>query len=153
MIPTLKHRCYSNVTPPQARGFFRGLGFPLASYGIVNSVFFGVYGNTLRYLKGSEPGRKPRHSEAFLAGCVGGFFQLFVACPVDVVKVVLQSQIKKGPGKIGAGIYDTGKPEIEGEPLPSILYLRIFAVNNSILHHVHIKHACVCMVCVQQNLS
>ena len=27
--------------------------------------------------------------------CVAGFAQLFVACPVEVVKVILQSQIPK----------------------------------------------------------
>ena len=81
----------------QAHGFFRGLGFPLASYGVVNSVFFGMYGSTLKYLKGSD-NRKSSYREVYIAGCVGGFAQLFVACPVDVVKVVLQSQMSKSAG-------------------------------------------------------
>ena len=83
----------------QSKGFFRGLGFPLASYGVVNSVFFGVYGNSLRYMKGSDQKRKSTNQETFLAGCCGGVAQLVVACPVDVVKVVLQSQIDKTASK------------------------------------------------------
>ena len=79
----------------KAQGFFRGLGFPLVTSGIINSIFFGVYGNTIAYIKGEDRHRKTRASDAFLAGCLGGFCQLVVACPVDVVKVVLQSQIKK----------------------------------------------------------
>ena len=75
------------------------MGFPLVSYGVVNSVFFGVYGNELTYMKGADRDRTMTYSEVFLAGCAGGFMQLFVACPVDVVKVVLQSQIKKTGGE------------------------------------------------------
>ena len=82
----------------KTKGFFRGLAFPLASYGIVNSVFFGVYGNTLCYIKGPDKRREATYTEMYLAGCSGGFFQLFVACPVDKVKVVLQSQIRSKEG-------------------------------------------------------
>ena len=67
------------------------MGFPLVSYGVVNSVFFGVYGNTLSYL--SENTKAPTNGHIFMSGCVAGAVQLVVACPVDVVKVVLQSQI------------------------------------------------------------
>ena len=35
----------------------------------------------------------PSYSTVFAAGCVGGAAQLLVACPSDVVKIVLQSQI------------------------------------------------------------
>lgn len=31
----------------------------------------------------------------FIAGCVGGAAQLVIGCPVDLVKVQLQSQIQK----------------------------------------------------------
>ena len=71
------------------------MGFPLVSYGAINSVFFGVYGHTLRHLVG-EDGTATNRS-IFIAGCLGGLAQLPVACPVDVVKVILQSQISK-PG-------------------------------------------------------
>ena len=86
----------------QRKGFFRGLGFPLASYGVVNSVFFGVYGSTLKYFKGGAQ-RKSKYHEVYMAGCMGGFMQLFLCCPVEVVKVVLQSQIPKSTGMYISG--------------------------------------------------
>ncbi len=74
------------------------MGFPLVSYGVINSVFFGVYGHTLRKMVGEGPNKATVSYRAiFLAGCAGGLAQLVVACPVDVVKVILQSQISK-PG-------------------------------------------------------
>ena len=82
----------------QSKGFFRGMGFPLVSYGVVNSVFFGVYGQTLKAFKGDDHERGVTYKEVFFAGCMGGLVQISVACPVDLVKVVLQSQIPKGQG-------------------------------------------------------
>ncbi|ELU17194.1 hypothetical protein CAPTEDRAFT_133374, partial [Capitella teleta] len=79
-----------------SKGFFRGMGFPLVSYGVVNSVFFGVYGQTLKFFKGADHERGVTYTEVFLAGSMGGLVQISVACPVDLVKVVLQSQIPKG---------------------------------------------------------
>lgn len=77
-----------------AKGFFRGMSFPVMSYAIINSVFFGVYDYTLRTLHFGGPlSHLHFHLSVFLAGCVGGAAQLLVACPSDVVKVVLQSQI------------------------------------------------------------
>ena len=50
----------------QTHGFFRGLAFPLVTYGAVNSVFFGVYGNTLAVL---APGQeKPNYFHVTVAG-------------------------------------------------------------------------------------
>ncbi len=77
----------------QVRGFFRGLGFPVLSYGVVNSIYFGVYGNALRRFSSGVD--KPSYGHVFVAGGIGGAAQIVVACPVDVVKVVLQSQIPK----------------------------------------------------------
>jgi len=74
------------------RGFYRGLGFPLVSYGLVNSVLFGVYGSSLGLLVGDG---QQTYGKVAVAGIVSGFAQLIVACPVDRVKVILQSQIPK----------------------------------------------------------
>lgn len=43
--------------------------------------------------------KKPSYGAIAAAGAVGGMAQLVVACPVDVVKVVLQSQIPAGKQK------------------------------------------------------
>ncbi|XP_071512800.1 solute carrier family 25 member 45-like isoform X1 [Panulirus ornatus] len=72
------------------RGFYKGMGFPLLTSGILNSLFFGVYGNTLRWV--SNESEKPSYSSIFLAGCAGGVAQLVVACPVDLVKIKMQMQ-------------------------------------------------------------
>lgn len=73
------------------RGFYKGMGFPLLSAGTLNSIFFGVYGNTLRHLsKGKD--EPPSYTDICLAGCAGGLVQLVVACPVDLVKIKMQMQ-------------------------------------------------------------
>lgn len=63
------------------------------SFGAVNSVFFGVYGNTLKYLEKDKDNRKSSLINIYLAGCTGGMAQLVLVIPTDHVKVVLQSQI------------------------------------------------------------
>lgn len=99
--------------------FFRGMGVPLLSTGAMNSIYFGFYGSTLDVLfdwrrrkmekqgfHGAGATHHQRHShevysywDYFIAGCVGGAGQLIVACPVDLVKVQLQSQLHKGTVK------------------------------------------------------
>ncbi|KAK6182386.1 hypothetical protein SNE40_010090 [Patella caerulea] len=77
------------------KGFLRGLAWPMLSYGAVNSIFFGVYGSSLRVfqrLLGNE-GSKPGYLSIYMSGCVAGAAQLGLACPVDLIKVILQSQI------------------------------------------------------------
>ena len=56
----------------------------------MNAVIFGVYGSSLRLLARDRP---PGLWDVFLAGCAGGAAQLFIACPVDVIKCTLQAQI------------------------------------------------------------
>lgn len=66
----------------------------MLSYGAINSVFFGVYGSTMKYLDADISGRTPPdYAKICLAGGLGGTCQLVIAVPIDVIKVVLQSQI------------------------------------------------------------
>ncbi|KAL4238042.1 hypothetical protein ACF0H5_002753 [Mactra antiquata] len=77
-----------------AKGFFRGMSWPLFSYGLVNSAFFGTYSNTLKLLGSSTASNdEPHFWNIILAGSLGGLVQLSVAVPVEVIKVVMQSQI------------------------------------------------------------
>ena len=47
----------------------------------------------LRYLQqGQDKVKKPSTAQIYVAGCAGGFAQLIVACPVDLVKIKLQTQ-------------------------------------------------------------
>ncbi|KAL3874060.1 hypothetical protein ACJMK2_037124 [Sinanodonta woodiana] len=97
-----------------AKGFFRGLSSPLMSYGIVNSIFFGVYGNVLKLLGGGRVhDEKPNLQTIGIAGAVGGAVQLLVACPAEVMKVVLQSQIPHQTGHKKGQVYKFYKGPIE----------------------------------------
>eukprot|EP00093_Oithona_nana_P014145 14145.XXX_304979_300326_1 [CDS] Oithona nana genome sequencing. len=86
------------------RGLFKGMYYPILSAGALNSLFFGVYGVSLRFMtslradanagttSASSTSIKPTNWEIFWAGCAGGAAQLVVACPVDVAKIKLQTQ-------------------------------------------------------------
>ncbi len=77
-------------------GFFKGMLYPLMSAGAMNSLFFGVYGFALKMTSdGSSTNDKPSLARIYFAGCAGGFAQLTVACPVDLVKIKLQTQTSK----------------------------------------------------------
>ncbi|GFO11970.1 solute carrier family 25 member [Plakobranchus ocellatus] len=73
-------------------GIFRGMMFPVVSYGFVNAVFFGVYGNTIKFLE-PDHSISPSNFQVYTAGCVAGSVQLLLSCPVEVVKCTMQSQI------------------------------------------------------------
>ncbi|OXA60595.1 Mitochondrial basic amino acids transporter [Folsomia candida] len=91
--------------------FFRGMGAPLLTNGVINSVYFGFYGGSLdqivrwRYEQDSQDKSTYAHkheafySEHFAAGCIGGLAQLCIGCPVDLVKVQLQSRLQKAEVK------------------------------------------------------
>ncbi|XP_002736823.1 solute carrier family 25 member 45-like [Saccoglossus kowalevskii] len=79
-------------------GFYKGMAFPLATISVQNALVFGVYGNTLHQLskwRYGDPNKASSNSDILIAGCVGGFVQLSLACPVDLVKIRLQMQMEK----------------------------------------------------------
>lgn len=78
-------------------GLFKGLFYPVISSGAINSIFFGVYGVTLNFFQKCDD-QRPSYSAIFWSGCVGGTVQLAIACPVELIKVKLQSQMA-GPAK------------------------------------------------------
>ncbi|KAK6635156.1 hypothetical protein RUM44_000405 [Polyplax serrata] len=86
------------------RGFFKGLAYPLLGSGVYNALFFGVYGNCLRNMQGvngsnirkmcceGEPPSSTWHRDVFIAGCIGGTAAVLYSCPLEVIKIKLQSQ-------------------------------------------------------------
>lgn len=70
--------------------------FPLVTSGLLNSILFGVYGNELRRLQNickSDAERSYEWAEnVFLAGATAGLIHSFVACPIELVKIRLQTQ-------------------------------------------------------------
>ncbi|KAM5169846.1 solute carrier family 25 member 48 isoform 2-T2 [Callospermophilus lateralis] len=78
-------------------GFFKGMSFPLASIAVYNSVVFGVFSNTQRFLsqhRCGEPETSPRHSlsDLLLASMVAGVVSVGLGGPVDLIKIRLQMQ-------------------------------------------------------------
>ncbi|EDL93939.1 similar to hypothetical protein E230025K15 (predicted) [Rattus norvegicus] len=78
-------------------GFFKGMSFPLASVAIYNSVVFGVFSNTQRFLSQYRcreledcPGRSL--SDLLLASMVTGMVSVGLGGPVDLIKIRLQMQ-------------------------------------------------------------
>lgn len=81
----------------QMGGFYRGMAFPLLSVGFLNSLFFGLYGNSLRLFSKSETGNGGKgsgdypYSAVLLAGAVAGGLQAIPASPIELIKIRLQS--------------------------------------------------------------
>ncbi|XP_022192299.1 mitochondrial basic amino acids transporter isoform X2 [Nilaparvata lugens] len=93
-------------------GFYKGMFMPLVSAGVMNSVYFGCYGNSLRALahyRGEHPKRhccdvvegeggklsttyRYYHWDVFLSGCVAGLVTTVGLCPVELSKIQLQTQ-------------------------------------------------------------
>lgn len=69
--------------------------------GMLNSILFGVYGNELRRLQDrctTEAERKNEWAQnVFLAGSTAGLIHAFFACPIEVVKVRLQTLNRECP--------------------------------------------------------
>ena len=81
----------------QIMGFFKGLAFPLATVGVLNSIFFGVYGNTLKHLAAGRSKDTPTryYGNIFAAGAVAGAVQAVPATTIDLVKIRLQANMSK----------------------------------------------------------
>lgn len=92
--------CIKNVSHMGLRrGFFRGLSWPLLSYSFMNSMFFGTYGRILQQFGHHErEGEAPIHPQVYAAGCLATLPTVFIACPVDVIKVTMQAQIEHENG-------------------------------------------------------
>uniref|UniRef100_A0A8C9P2K2 Solute carrier family 25 member 48 n=1 Tax=Spermophilus dauricus TaxID=99837 RepID=A0A8C9P2K2_SPEDA len=89
--------CFPHWVSPQVFGFFKGMSFPLASIAVYNSVVFGVFSNTQRFLsqhRCGEPETSPRHSlsDLLLASMVAGMVSVGLGGPVDLIKIRLQMQ-------------------------------------------------------------
>lgn len=90
--------------------------FPILSTGVVNSVFFGVYGNIMRSIQmrrhcdetvkhnvdminvrfccDADRSNKYWHFDMFVSGCVAGVFFSIINTPSEVVKTMLQASSK-----------------------------------------------------------
>lgn len=68
--------------------------FPLCTAGILNSILFGVYGNLVRGMQSrcdKEEQKDLFKRHIFISGSIAGFVQSFIACPVELIKVRVQT--------------------------------------------------------------
>lgn len=85
------------VPLPQVFGFFKGMSFPVASIAVYNSVVFGVFSNTERFLsrhRCREPEAGPGRSlsDLVLASMVAGMVSVGLGGPAELIKIRLQMQ-------------------------------------------------------------
>lgn len=77
-------------------GFYRGMFFPLCLGGAQNSLFFGIYGYNVRKLQSTceteREKRSKRQLHTFMAGSTAGLIHSFFACPLELIKIRLQTQ-------------------------------------------------------------
>lgn len=75
------------------------MAFPFLTSGTLNSILFGIYGNELRRLQNNcenDAERKDKWAQnVFIAGSEAGFIHSFIACPIELVKIRLQTQNRK----------------------------------------------------------
>jgi solute carrier family 25 carnitine/acylcarnitine transporter 20/29 len=81
------------------RGFFRGMGPPLAGVGAVNAVLFMAYGKARDWM---EPDRSVDLSipETMVAGSFAGFVNCIVICPIELIKSRLQVHAGRYSGPV-----------------------------------------------------
>lgn len=76
-------------------GFYRGMMFPLCTSGALNSILFGLYGNELRRLQNSSDSDEKKEKwrqHVFISGSFAGLIHSFIACPLELIKIRLQTQ-------------------------------------------------------------
>lgn len=87
-----------------AKSYYRGLLFPLCSTGFINSIIFGVYGNSFRIYQemtqSTEAKQKYWFTHVFLAGSTAGIVKAVCACPIELSKVRLQVKVNNETGPL-----------------------------------------------------
>lgn len=73
--------------PLNIRRLFRGIGAPLATTGVVQTLNFGIYDNVLRSLAHNN---EVKLTDYFWAGSIGGACISFITTPVSLIKIQLQ---------------------------------------------------------------
>jgi len=84
--------CFVNTVKNETVfGLFKGMAPPLAAVALQNAILFGVYGNVLNMLSGKR-GDRASLSHISIAAAASGAAQLWVVCPMELVKIKLQMQ-------------------------------------------------------------
>ncbi len=67
------------------RGFYKGMGSPLITIPLVNSIVFASYEFAKRMM-GVKHGEECTFNQSLIAGMFGGFMNSFVLSPIELVK-------------------------------------------------------------------
>lgn len=71
---------------PQMLGLYKGIGSPMMGLTFINTIVFGVQGQTMRLLGQDTP------TNQFLAGSAAGAIQCVICCPMELAKTRMQMQ-------------------------------------------------------------
>ncbi|KAI8989294.1 mitochondrial carrier domain-containing protein [Pilobolus umbonatus] len=78
------------------KGLYRGVASPLAGIGLCNAVVFMSNGEFRRILQKGDPTKLLSLTEIGLAGSMAGIVMAFFNCPIEFLKVKLQTQDPAG---------------------------------------------------------
>lgn len=104
--------CFATIWKQEGIGaFYRGIAAPMSSYGMIKSITFGSYGNTLDHFKARRMAAGTwdgchTYYELFVGGSIGGFACTSVMAPNDRIKV--QMQISASEGKPFKNVLECG---------------------------------------------
>ena len=73
------------------RGFYKGMGSPLFTIPLVNSIVFASY-EIAKRMMGVRHGEECTFQQSIIAGSFGGFMNSFILSPIELVKCRLQVQ-------------------------------------------------------------
>ncbi|KAG0323467.1 hypothetical protein BGZ99_002768 [Dissophora globulifera] len=83
-------------------GLYKGVTSPLMGIGICNAVMFAANGTFRRMLQGGDETKTLSLLQIGTAGSMAGGVMAFVNCPVELLKVKLQTQYSPAKGAVGA---------------------------------------------------
>ncbi|KAG0220444.1 mitochondrial carrier domain-containing protein [Mortierella sp. GBAus27b] len=93
-------------------GLYKGVTSPLMGIGICNAVMFAANGTFRRMLQGGDEKKTLSILEVGIAGSMAGGVMSFVNCPVELLKVKLQTQYGPAAGVVATaavkGAVETG---------------------------------------------
>eukprot|EP00743_Colponemidia_sp_Colp-15_P001943 GILK01002115.1.p1 GENE.GILK01002115.1~~GILK01002115.1.p1 ORF type:complete len:310 (-),score=50.22 GILK01002115.1:112-1041(-) len=73
-------------------GFYRGVMSPIAGVSFFNAALFLVFGQTKAIMTNNDPNATLTIRQNFIAGGITGAFVSLIECPVDLLKIKMQSQ-------------------------------------------------------------
>jgi len=86
------HCLVDTVKREKFRGLFKGMSSPILGTALWNSVVFGAYGNTVKFLAGNNIEKQHEMKSVFIGSLAAGVAQCTVVCPLELTKTRLQIQ-------------------------------------------------------------